>query len=47
MAMTLIWAKEREKAREKGKIEGMIEVIKLFPFLVLVEIVFEGTDFGF
>jgi hypothetical protein len=46
VAMTLTWAKEREKAREKGKIERMIEVIKLFPFLVFDEIIFEGTDFG-
>jgi len=44
--MTLTRAKARERAREKGKIERMIEVTKLFPFLVSDEIVFEDTDFG-
>ena len=42
--MTLTWGKERE--REKGKNERMIEVTKLFPSLVFDEIVFEDTDFG-
>ena len=45
--MTLTWGKERKRAREKGRIERMIEVTKLFPFLVFDEIVFEGTYFGF
>ena len=44
--MTLTWGKERERAREKGKIERMIEVTKLFPSLVFNEIIFEGADFG-
>ena len=46
MAMTLTRAKARERAREKGKIERMIEVTKLFPSLVFDEIVFEDTNFG-
>jgi len=34
------------KGKEKGKIERMIEVTKLFPSLVFDEIVFEDTNFG-